>query len=108
MNAAPAWIAESLPSMLLSAVVTSLREDQPTTMSTLLMLEAVRTGALRSFKNFPEPDASLLRLRLLSLRAEGFVVGTIGRTLRLTPAGEQFLLSGGDYKVLKAWEEVQP
>ena len=81
-----------------------LRADENKGM--LTMLEAVRTGALRSFKLYPEPAASHLRLRLLSLRAQGFVVGTLGRTLRLTPAGMQFLLSGGDYKALKAWEET--
>lgn len=84
------------------------KDPDPNLTARLTMLEAVRTGALRSFKIYPEPNASHLRLRLLSLRAEGFVVGTLGRTLRLTPAGTQFLLLGGDYKALKAWEEAQP
>ena len=73
----------------------------------LEMLEAIRAGTLRSFTKL-EPAGSWLRLRLTSLRAQWFVVGTLGRTLRLTPAGEQFLLSGGDYKALKAWESKQP
>ena len=76
-------------------------------MSHLDMLEAIYVDTLHSFTKL-EPAASHLRLRLTSLRTQGFVVGTLGRTLRLTPAGEQFLLSGGDYKALKAWESKQP
>ena len=70
----------------------------------LSMLAAIQAGEIGSFKDEPEPTASIHRLRLLGLRASGFVVGTVGRSLRLTPAGEQFLRLDGDYKALDAWE----
>ena len=76
-------------------------------MDKLTMLEAIQAGKLRTFKGYPEPTASVHRLRLLACRVEGFVVGTIGRTLRLTPAGEQFLILKGDWRALKAWEDSQ-